>query len=63
MGSLDKDDSLGKFGRLASELRDVLPTVPLAWEADQGTPSVIYLLFLTQYYAVQMQTNKFQLTK
>lgn len=30
MGSLDKDDSLGKFGRLASELRDTLPTVLLA---------------------------------
>ena len=30
MGSLDKDDSLGKSGRLASELRDKLPTALLA---------------------------------
>lgn len=67
-GSLDKDDSLGKFGGSASELRGVLPTVLLAnsaasRETDQRAPSVISLFFLTQHYAVQMQTNQFQVTK
>ena len=52
MGSLDKDDSLGKFGGSASELRGVLPTALLA-EKRTGPGSTLSYLSLLPHSALR----------